>query len=187
MKIAATHRRDIWRLDGVSLAATAIGAALYTALNLLAADIALAVLPVIRPGIVIPLVFGARFGPVVGFAVGVLGTSISDLLTFGFFWNWAVGNGLIGLVAGLTPLVAARLQRAWAAVAAGAIMGAIAIVLGITFVAATDVWVTNLTGDEVVTTEWIPVVTWDLAWGLPLTVVVLAAWRTAERFLKRRS
>jgi energy-coupling factor transport system substrate-specific component len=109
------------------------------------------------------------------------------LITFGFFWNWAVGNGLIGLVAGLTPLVEARLQRAWAAVAAGAIMGAIAIVLGTTFVAATDIWVTNLTGDELVTAEWIPLVTWDLAWGLPLTVLVLSAGRTAERFLKRRS
>lgn len=187
MKIAVTQRRDTWRPHVVSLAATAIGSALYAALNLLAGDIAVAALPMVRPGIVIPIVFGARFGPVVGFTVGVLGTSISDMVTFGFFWNWAVGSGLIGLVAGLTPMVETRLQRAWAAVVAGTVMGATAIVLGITFVAVTDIWVTNLTGDEVVTTEWTPLVTWDLAWGLPLTVVVLAAWRTAEWSLDRRS
>ncbi len=59
----------------------------------------------LRPGIVIPIVFGFVFGPVVGFVVGLLGNALGDLASFhAWYWNWSLGNGLLGLIPGLAAL-----------------------------------------------------------------------------------
>src|SRR6266571_8157120 len=89
------------------------GSLLYAAVNLMTDPLSLAGVQVVRPGIVVPLICGVFFGPVVGFFVGFLGSTGSDLLTFGFYWNWSLGNGLVGLVAGLAPLVVSRVRRQW--------------------------------------------------------------------------
>ena len=55
-----------------------------------------------RPAVAIPLFFGIAFGPIVGFIAGFLGNIISDLISgYGFWVWWDIGNGLMGLVAGL--------------------------------------------------------------------------------------
>jgi len=47
----------------------------------------------LRPGIVIPIVFGLRFGPLVGFVTGALGNTLGDFLTSGTtYWNWSLGE-----------------------------------------------------------------------------------------------
>src|SRR6266571_8035348 len=89
------------------------GSFLYAAVNLTTEHVSFAGVQVVRPGIVVPLICGVFFGPVVGFFVGFLGSTGSDLLTFGFYWNWSLGNGLVGLVAGLAPLVVSRVRRQW--------------------------------------------------------------------------
>ncbi len=67
----------------------------------------------LRPTIVIPLLFGFLFGPLVGFATGFFGNLISDFFSFGFFFlNWDIGIGLIGLVAGLGYFLARREDHA---------------------------------------------------------------------------
>jgi len=44
--------------------------------------------------------FGAAYGPWVSFLAGVIGNTLGDAISgLGFFWNWSLGNGLIGLVA----------------------------------------------------------------------------------------
>lgn len=59
----------------------------------------------LRPGIVIPIVFGLVFGPLVGFLIGTLGTLVSDYQLYaGVYWQWAVGSGLMGLVPGIYAL-----------------------------------------------------------------------------------
>ena len=77
----------------------AAGSALFAAANLLTDHLNFPGLQVVRPGIAVPVIFGALFGPIVGFLVGFLGSTGSDLLTFGFYWNWSLGNGLVGMVA----------------------------------------------------------------------------------------
>jgi uncharacterized membrane protein len=46
--------------------------------------------------------FGYAFGPVVGFFTGAVGNTFGDALTgFGLFPQWSIGNGLVGMIAGL--------------------------------------------------------------------------------------
>jgi energy-coupling factor transport system substrate-specific component len=67
----------------------------------------------LRPTIVIPLLFGFLFGPLVGFATGFFGNLISDFFSFGsVFLNWDVGIGLIGLVTGIGYFLVRREDRA---------------------------------------------------------------------------
>ena len=68
----------------------------------------------LRLGVVIPLLWGLKLGPAAGFVVGAGGNHLGDMLTgWGFFPMWNVGNGLMGLVAGLVYLAPAspRLVR----------------------------------------------------------------------------
>ena len=158
------------------LVAVLVGATFYAGLNLAAEHVSVPGLQVVRPGIVVPVICGVLLGPVVGFFVGFLGSMASDLLTAGFYWNWELGNGLIGLVAGLVPLLAVRLRRQWATAAVAVVVGAVAIVMGAGLAAITDVFVANLTPDTALSAEWIPHATWDLVWGVPLLVVSLVVW-----------
>jgi uncharacterized membrane protein len=59
----------------------------------------------LRPAICIPMFFGYAFGPVVGFFTGAVGNMFGDALSgFGLSPQWSVGNGLVGLIAGLAML-----------------------------------------------------------------------------------
>ena len=59
----------------------------------------------LRPGIVIPIIFGFVYGPLVGFAVGALGNTLSDYWMYNdIWWQWSVGNGIMGLIPGLYAL-----------------------------------------------------------------------------------
>ncbi len=163
----------------------AAGSAAYAAANLMTEHLNFPGLEVVRPGIAIPVLCGVLFGPIVGFLVGFLGSTGSDLLTFGFYWNWSLGNGLVGMVAGFAPLVVSRVRRLWLTIVAAAALGAVAIVLGAGVAAMTDFFVANLTPDTAISAEWIPLVTWNLIWGLPLLVIVLSIWPVVRRRVAR--
>jgi len=112
---------------------------------------------------VIPIISGALFGPVVGFVVGAEGRVVGDLLTFGFFWNWDLSRGLVGLIAGLAPLIGAAIRRRWKRIGIATLLGAVGVVLGTGFAALTDVWVANLSPDLAISAEWLSVASRGLA------------------------
>jgi uncharacterized membrane protein len=59
----------------------------------------------LRPAICIPMFFGYAFGPVVGLFTGAVGNMFGDALTgFGLSPQWSVGNGLVGMIAGMAWL-----------------------------------------------------------------------------------
>src|SRR5437867_12399346 len=100
--------RRLWtntvRADRRTIITIAIGSLVYAAFNLIPDPLSVPGLQTIgvRPSIAIPVVMGLLFGPVAGFFVGLLGSVTSDVLGFGEpFLNWDIGDGLIGLVAGL--------------------------------------------------------------------------------------
>src|SRR6476646_7491437 len=102
-----------WAVGTREVVYMAIGAALYGLFSFATAAVRIPgpFNSSIRPGVAIPLFFGAVFGPVVGFFSGFVGNIIGDLLSgYGFSWNWSLGNGLMGLVAGLAVLYAPRLN-----------------------------------------------------------------------------
>jgi hypothetical protein len=104
-----TRSSQIWEVGTREVVYMAIGAALYAVFSYLFNGTVFVVPSVsqvaLRPAIAIPMWFGYAFGPVVGFFTGAVGNMFGDALTgFGLSPQWSVGNGLIGLVAGMVYL-----------------------------------------------------------------------------------
>jgi uncharacterized membrane protein len=105
----ATRTHSMWNVGTREVVYMAIGAALYAVLSYLFNGTVFAVPSVsqvaLRPAIAIPMFFGFAFGPVVGFFSGAVGNMFGDALTgFGLSPQWSVGNGLVGMIAGLVFL-----------------------------------------------------------------------------------
>jgi uncharacterized membrane protein len=101
-----TRDRDIWLVGTREVVYMSIGAALYAIFSYLFNGSVFVVPSVsqvaLRPAIVIPMFFGFTFGPVVGFFTGAVGNMFGDALTgFGLSPQWSIGNGLVGLIAGM--------------------------------------------------------------------------------------
>jgi uncharacterized membrane protein len=96
--------QDLWKFGTREVVYAAIGAALYGVLSWATNVIPMPAVSqvTLRPAIVIPIFFGVVFGPAVGFFSGFVGNVLGDAITgWGVFPIWDIGNGLIGLVAGL--------------------------------------------------------------------------------------
>lgn len=165
-------------LSTKNLVATAIGIALYAALTI---PFNVFTIPgvydvAIRPTVAIPIVFGFIFGPVAGFFSGFTGNILSDQLSFGaFFWNWDLGNGLIGLIPAIGYYVIKRSD--WAktrGLAATAILAIVASVIGIGFSALTDlIFQIGLTTVGAAVAEFIPAAVTDAINGAIIAPILL--------------
>jgi hypothetical protein len=105
----ATRRSGVWEVGTREVVYMAIGAALYAVFSYLFNGTVFAVPSVsqvaLRPAIAIPMFFGYAFGPAVGFFTGAVGNMFGDALTgFGLSPQWSVGNGLVGMIAGMALL-----------------------------------------------------------------------------------
>jgi len=108
-----TRENDAWEVGTRQVVYMGIGAALYAVFSFLFNGTVFAVPSVsqvaLRPAIAIPMFFGYSFGPVVGLFTGAVGNMFGDALTgFGLSPQWSMGNGLIGLIAGMPMLFANR-------------------------------------------------------------------------------
>ncbi len=135
-------RQNPWAFSTREMLAVAVGSVLYGLFGWATAGLRIPGLfnSTIRPGVALPMFFGAAFGPIVGFIVGFAGNTIIDLLSSGrFYWNWTLGNGLMGLIAGLSCYYVTRLDSVRnLAIAVGfALLG---IVVGMGFASVTDIW-----------------------------------------------
>jgi uncharacterized membrane protein len=103
-----TRQNAAWTVGTREVVYMGIGAALYGVISWLFNGTVFAVPSVsqvaLRPGIAIPILFGYLFGPVVGFFTGLVGNTIGDLLSGWVSPQWSLGNGLIGLIAGMVML-----------------------------------------------------------------------------------
>lgn len=144
--IAARRERDkkrsFWKIGTSELLAIAAGSVLYGLFGWATSGLKIPgpFNSTIRPGVAIPMFFGAAFGPIVGFIVGFAGNMIADLLSgFGFLWNWNVGNGLMGMIAGLATFYISRLDRPRNMVIATA-FSLLGIMIGMGFASVMDIW-----------------------------------------------
>jgi len=133
----------------------------------------------IRPGIVIPLFFGVVFGPWVGLFTGGVGNLLNDLFTGTVYWNWDLGNGLIGFVAGLALYFTWGHYNTFRNIAIAEVFSVIGIIVGLGFAAFSDIWVSQLTPATAVTTEFIPATIPDIVLGLILLPILLVAYNAA--------
>jgi energy-coupling factor transport system substrate-specific component len=127
----------------------------------------------VRPGVVIPIVCGALFGPVAGFVSGFAGNLIADqALGWGFWPFWYLGNGLMGLAVGLFRPAGynyARLRHV-GAVLACAIVG---IAVGMALASISELWVTQSSWDDVVWVNFVPAFLSNTLNAAILTPIVL--------------
>jgi uncharacterized membrane protein len=104
-----TRSSHIWEVGTREVVYMAIGAALYAIFSYLFNGTVFVVPSVsqvsLRPAICIPMFFGYAFGPAVGLFTGAVGNMFGDALTgFGLSPQWSVGNGLVGMIAGMVWL-----------------------------------------------------------------------------------
>ena len=185
MKSAYTERREgranPWRIHTRDLMYIAIGSVLYGLFGWATSGLQIPgpFKSSIRPGVAIPLFFGVAFGPVVGFVVGFAGNLIADLLSGnGFVWNWDVGNGLMGLVAGLATYFVSRLDngRNLTIAVAFSLLG---IVVGMGFASFTDIWIDpNVSGLQAVWDEFYPVTISNAISAIVLVPLISASYET---------
>src|SRR5688500_436158 len=95
----ASYQQRLLRHFGVMI----IGSILYALAIYLTAilDIPGADNVQLRPGVAIPILCGAFFGPAAGFISGFAGNLAADqVLGWGWWPFWYIGNGVMGLAAG---------------------------------------------------------------------------------------
>ncbi len=181
----ANERESIWSVGVRQVVYMALGIALYAVLNII---FNLVQLPnagggaiALRPGIVIPLFFGVVFGPIVGFFVGGFGNIIGDLISYhSFYWNWDLGNALIGFVAGLAMLYTVGRYTKTRAIVVAEVFSVIAVIVGIGVAAYTDIWVSKISFPAA-TSEFVVAGVPDLLNGIILLPILLVAYNAAMR------
>jgi uncharacterized membrane protein len=128
-----TSRSGVWEVGTREVVYMAIGAALYAVFSYLFNGTVFAVPSVsqvsLRPAIAIPMFFGYAFGPTVGFFTGAVGNMFGDALTgFGLSPQWSVGNGLVGMIAGMALLFANKKRGMNTVLIISAVLAAIATI-----------------------------------------------------------
>jgi energy-coupling factor transport system substrate-specific component len=173
-------RANAWTVQTREVVFMAIGAALYGVLGWATSFLRIPgpFNSSIRPAVVIPMFFGAIFGPWVGLFTGFAGNVIIDLLSgYGFSWNWSLGNGLLGLIAGFAfarargdELPSLKSVLLWSA---------IGVLLAFLFSSVTDIWVYD-TEPALVPLQYVQVIVPNLIAGAILLPLLYTAYKQVE-------
>ena len=174
------------------IVAMAVGTALYAVLT-----IPFNTLPIfsaggpitVRPTVAIPMLFGFVFGPLTGFVSGLVGNILSDFFSFGaFYWNWDIGNGLLGAVPGIAYFVIMRTDWTKAkTLVFAAVLSVVASVVGIGFAAMTDyIFQIGLSTIDAAVAEFVAAAGTDAVNGLILLPILLYAYARATAGRARR-
>ena len=93
-----------------TIVGVAIGAALFGVL-MVYVSIPVFTNTSLTTAMIVPVIVGALFGPVPAAVAAGLGNVIADLIGgWGFWLDWSVGNGVLGLFVGLLPLYGAYIE-----------------------------------------------------------------------------
>lgn len=190
MTAMSMPKPSMWAVDSRVIVYSAIGAALYGVL------VGIFKIPVpgstavdVRPAFALVPFFGIAFGPIVGLFTGLVGNMIGDQISgWGLLtsWNWSIANGLVGLLAGLAPMMLASMwsKSLMNKAIAGAAAGAVAVVVGFLFV-FTDMIKDQMDFSAVLSEEYVPVIIGDLIATIILVPVLIYAWEPVKDRLGR--
>ncbi len=173
------QKKSLWSFGTREVVFAAIGAALY---GVLAALTNILNLPgssnvSMRPAVSIVFFFGLAFGPIVGFITGFLGNIIADLLsgaTSFWFW-WHLGNGLMGLIAGLF-IVFMTNYRSWRDIGLAEISVILGAFVGMAVASISDMWVSGMSLSAVILQDFVPSFLTNIVNGLILTPILMVAY-----------
>lgn len=132
---------------------------------------------VFRPAVVVLIFFGVAYGPWIGLFVGLVGGAIGGgLAGWDFYWNWILGAGLIGFVAGMAWSARANF-RSRRSVMRAVCWGGLGTVLGTLFSSLTEIFVVGIHVYTALTGYFVPVVIADtmmIVVLLPILMLVFA-------------
>ncbi len=172
------QKRSLWSFGTREVVFAAIGAALYGVLSALtnALNIPGASNVSVRPAVSIVFFFGLAFGPIVGFITGALGNILGDLLSgYGFWPWWDIGNGLMGLVAGMFyPYMTT--YRAWKDLLLGELSVILGAAIGIFAASITEIWVSGIDFATSMVQNFLPGFLSNIVNGLILVPILMVAY-----------
>ena len=93
------NNSSTWEFGTRQVVYGAIGAALYGVFSWASNFVPLPAAGNVtfRPAVAVLIFFGTAYGPWVGLLAGFIGNTLGDALSgWGFYWNWSLGNGLMG-------------------------------------------------------------------------------------------
>jgi energy-coupling factor transport system substrate-specific component len=172
------EKRSLWKFGTREVVYAAIGAALYAVLGVATNFIQIpsAGNVAFRPAVAIPLFFGIAFGPIVGLISGFLGNMLTDLISgYGFWFWWDLGNGLMGLVAGLMAFsfVSFKARSTLLKAELYVILG---VLVGMAVASISEMWVSGADINTVIYGNFIPSVVANLINGLILVPILMIAY-----------
>ncbi len=148
----------LWEFKTRQVVYGAIGAALYGVLSWLTNAFPLPAAGNItfRPAVAVLIFFGVAFGPWVGLIAGLVGNILGDAISgFGFWWHWSLGNGIMGLIAGLAlPLVQDYRKPKDIGVAVG--FGIVGILVGMLFASVMEKLTGGIDWATAIVGYWVP-------------------------------
>ncbi|MDR1411415.1 MAG: ECF-type riboflavin transporter substrate-binding protein [Spirochaetaceae bacterium] len=93
-----------------TLVAVAVGAALFGVL-MVYGSIPVFTNTQLTSAMIIPVVVGGLFGPLPAFVTLLVGNVLADTIGgWGYWFDWSVGNGILGFFIGTLPLYGARID-----------------------------------------------------------------------------
>lgn len=138
--------KSTWEFGTRQVVYGAIGAALYGVLSLATNYFPLPAAGNVtfRPAVAVLIFFGVAYGPWVGLLAGFIGNTLGDAaMGWGFYWNWSLGNGLMGLIAGLA-MAAVKDFRAQSDIVKAVGWGIAGIAVGMLFASVTEKFIGGL-------------------------------------------
>jgi len=140
------NNNSTWEFGTRQVVYGAIGAALYGvfswATNIFPLPAAGNV--TFRPAVAVLIFFGVAYGPIVGLLAGFIGNTIGDGLSgWGFYWNWSLGNGLMGMVPGLIS-AAINDFKAQSNIMKAVGWGVLGIAVGMLFASLTEMFTSGI-------------------------------------------
>lgn len=101
----------VGKWNTVTIVAVAIGAALFGVLMVFG-SIPVFTNTMLTSAMIVPVIIGGLFGPLPAFATMLIGNFVADLIGgWGFWFDWSVGNGVMGLFIGALLMYGARIDE----------------------------------------------------------------------------
>jgi energy-coupling factor transport system substrate-specific component len=111
MKKRSFGQMFLGKWNTMTLVAVAVGAALFGVLMVFG-SIPIFTNTYLTSAMIIPVIVGGLFGPIPAFATMLIGNFVADLIGgWGFWFDWSIGNGVLGLFIGALPLYGARIDE----------------------------------------------------------------------------
>lgn len=179
MERTIERRESIWRFGTREVVYGAIGAALYGLFSYVTNVVPLPAAGNVtfRPAVALLVFFGVAFGPWVGLIAGLVGNTLGDALTgWGLFWNWSVGNGIMGLIPGLAVGLITE-YRSGRSIGLGIFYSLLGAAVGLLFASISEIFVSGISVQTALVGYFLPAFLGDAVVIIILLPILMVAYQ----------